>query len=359
MKCWQIKDEHIRSNHSYGFDDDDQVSYTQDEGIFDDRHNAFILSLISKHISKIVKLEINLQTTTVRDRIFAAYDVTKVNEFKSCIALQFGVNPDCIIPYGVNCSMPKIAENMFTNLECLELYRITGSSFDAMQQMLKVCGGTLKCFKLYKYDNYGGDMMPYIRFLQIPSGVEWLSVINTNGIGIDMSACKHVLAVQLIGVDVKTQIIGPTKDENMITFACIGDCDEVGFVNEEKKEFDNIKFVCPLKQRRRNNINFMGSQGIADWKHDVEGGLVVINGQKRVNIDEYLLKMNDKKMKKEKYLKLDERSCDEYILGKLLRYAMKDDGQREEVEKRLQKWWGLNSANWIKDLCLSGQKKKT
>ena len=148
-----------------------------------------------------------------------------------------------------DCSIPEIKQNMFKNLECLELYRLSDPSFNAMSKTLKLCENTLKCFKLNRYDDYRRAISADPRTLHIPAEIQWLSVIDTSGITMDLSGCKRLLAVQLIEVDVKKYVIGPQRKENMIVFACIGDIEWAdGALNVPVPNVDDDGFAAKPKE---------------------------------------------------------------------------------------------------------------
>ena len=171
--------------------------------------------------------------------------------------------------------------------------------------------------------------------LEIPPNTEWCFMRSRGdkNIVLDLSKCNKLIGVYLDDID-EIQIIWPVDEEYIIPFICIGTSHgdkQKLWENKIRYRQLNVKYVCFVTCGGA----FSKMQG-PQWRLDKNVGITTVNINKRISDSD------------EKCLVLDEESCDELLLDKILEYAVKEESIRYNMKERFERWWNLYYGLWIK-----------
>ena len=334
---------------------------------------------VIQHLSK---TNINKQIQKLELKSFKAIDKVINNnngwEFENCVSLSFMCDDPQTAPT-INNNSIFSNPTMFGALECLELIvkdsisnsfsqyqsrsnyhdmyglhhhryhhrssgHLSNAFYDNLNALLSYLSETLLCLTL-RYEsksehNYRPSYSSHSqdKFLKIPKNIEWLNISNIANCRFDISECNNLMVMKLENGVEYNNIIWSKNKKYIIPYVYI----EYDDSHYDDNYLDNSAMFIheQLPSEKLPNVRFIDWRlGQSAMQYTIQEIMVELetndgydcNG----NIDVICLKLKNKRN----------------LFEELMEYKYKSDVTlKDEKISQVEKWWSVNSAQWIQSL---------
>ena len=216
---------------------------------------------------------------------------------------------------------------------------LSNTFYDNLNELLSYLSGTLLSLTL-RYDsksenNYRPSYVSHSqdKILKIPKNIEWLNISNITNCRFDISECNNLMVVKLENGVEYNNIIWSKNKKYIIPYV---------HIEYDDNYFDNSAMSIneQLPSEKLPNVRFI------DWKlgqsamqYTIKEIMVELETNdgydSNGNIDLICLKLKNKRN----------------LFKELIEYKYKADVTlKDEKISQVEKWWSLNSAQWIQSL---------